>query len=92
MISNTSNGFLSILGSLPIQFAMFLTILSSVKVPRNEEGEFDSASLKIYHLVWIMHLVTFVTLLLNHYYTDVLDVAKSTLNTCIMLFKVLVLI
>lgn len=79
------------LGSLPIQFAMFLTILATVKIERDEEGEWDSDGLEIYTWVWIMHLVLFTTLALNMYYSGVLGLSKNMINTCAMLFKVLIL-
>ena len=92
MISSTSNGFLSVLGALPIQFSMFVAFLATVTIPRVGEDEMDIESVRVYHWVWIMHLAMFATLILNHYYADKLGVARSTLNSCMMLFEVLILI
>ena len=92
IISRSSNGFLSVLGALPVQLAMLVAFLSTVSVPQDEEGEYDADFLFTYHLVWIMHLAMVVTLLLNQYFSEKLGVARMTLNTCMMLFQVLVLI
>ena len=39
-----------------------------------------------------MHVVIFTTIILNHYCSASLGVGKVTLNTCVMLFHVIVLI
>ena len=43
----------------------------------------------MYHLVWVMHEALFITILLNHYFQDVLGVARVTLNTLVMIVYVI---
>ena len=71
---------------------MFIAMIATVRVPKLEEDEWESAALRIYHWVWIMHLAMAATVFLNHYYADSLGVAKQTLNTCMVLFEVIVFI
>ena len=71
---------------------MFLTFLGTVSIPMDENGAKDRHSLQVYHLVWIMHFALFSTLIVNQYFSATLGIAKATLNTCVMLFQVLVLI
>jgi len=46
----------------------------------------------IYHSLWIMHLLVFLTIILNHYGQKILGVWKVTVNTCVMLFQMVILI
>ena len=48
MITKPQNGFLSVLGSFPVHFAMLLTMLGTVHVPRDEFGQTKKESLNIY--------------------------------------------
>ena len=70
---------------------MFLTIIAAVRIERDEEGEWDSDGLEIYTWVWIKHLVLFTVLALNMYYSKVLGLSKNIVNTCAMIFEVLIL-
>ena len=90
MINKATNGFLSVLGALPVQFAMLLAFLATVSIPRDAAGKKDADDSIIYHWVWIMHLVQFVTIALNHY--ESLGVAKHTVNAAVMLLQVVFLI
>ena len=65
---------------------MLITMIATVKIPRNEDDEHDSAALRLYHWVWIMHLAMAVTLFLNYYCSNALGVVKYTLNACMVLF------
>ena len=66
MITKASNGFLSVLGSQPVTFALFLTMVATLKIPRDEDENWEPAALRIYIWVLLMHLVTFVTIVLNN--------------------------
>ena len=90
--SSVSNGFISILGSFPIQFAMFLTFVASVSLPRDEHGEIDPESYKLYNCVWIMHLASALVVLMNQHFPHALGVYKYMVNTCMTLFNVVVVI
>ena len=48
MIIKQSDGFLSVLGSFPVHIAMLLTMLGTVKVPRDESNQMREDSLSIY--------------------------------------------
>ena len=48
MIIRPSNGFLSVLGSFPIHFAMLITMLGTVSIPRDESGDVKEKYLNIY--------------------------------------------
>ena len=90
--SSVSNGFISILGSFPMQFAMFLTFVASVSLPRDEHGEIDPESYKLYNCVWIMHLASALVVLMNQHFPHALGVYKYMVNTCMTLFNVVVVI
>ena len=92
ILNQSSTGFLSVSGALPMQFAMLLTFVGTVSIPRDKADEYEPFSFLVYHIVWIMHLASFVTIFFNQYYSECLGVARVTLNTIMMLFKVLVLI
>ena len=92
LINKATNGFLSVLGSLPVQFAMLLTFLGIVHIPYDKYGQTDIASLQLYHMVWVMHLFLITTIILNRYFSEGLGIAKVTLTTVAMLFEVLILI
>ena len=92
MISHVSGGFLSILGSFTIHFAMLVTQLATVRTPRDDEGKTESDALRIYNTVWAMHLAVCATLLANHYHRKVLGTAKHTINICVVLYYSIVFI
>ena len=71
---------------------MFLAFMATVRIPKDDNGEYETDCRFIYHLIWIMHLAMFLTLLLNQYFPDTLGISRVTLNTFMMLFQVLVLI
>ena len=72
---------------------MFLTVLAAVKVPKDEDNNWESGALRIFYCIWIMHLGTFLTIVLNNHNSEhALGLGKATLNTCMMLFQVVVLI
>ena len=71
---------------------MLLTFLSTVSVPRDGDNNYESDSLTIYYLTWIVHTIVFITLLTNIYFSETLGVLKTTLNTCIMLLYVFFII
>ena len=48
MIVSPQNGFLSVLGSFPVHFAMLLTMLGTVDVPRDDSGEVEEKYQNIY--------------------------------------------
>ena len=87
-----TGGFISLLGSLPTQFALLLTFIGTVNLPRDEEGNTDPTAGPLYHCVWIMHLGSGLTVLLNQHFSSRLGVFKYTLNTCVVVFNVVVLI
>ena len=63
--ASITGGFISLLGSLPTQFALFLTFIATVKIPRDAMGNLDPAAQPLYHCVWIMHLGSSLTVLAN---------------------------
>ena len=68
MLIKPQAGLPSVLGSFVVRSAMLITILATVKVPRNEKDELEDGALRIYNAVWISHLIATMTLLLNHYH------------------------
>ena len=80
MIGKPINGFLSILGSPPLQFSMLLTLLATTHMDQIQE---QSA---LYHQLWLMHLVSLTVICINNFLTPDTFVAKLTLNALTMLF------
>ena len=39
--TSVTNGFISLLGSMPAQFALLLTFLTAVGIPKDEDGNRD---------------------------------------------------
>ena len=39
--TSVTNGFISLLGSMPAQFALLLTFLTAVGIPKDEDGYRD---------------------------------------------------
>ena len=64
---------------------MLLTFLATIKVPSEDPGY-------LYHWIWIMHLAMTLALVVNHFFEEKLGIMKSTLNTSMMLFQVVLLI
>ena len=92
MIAKPSNGFLSVLGSFTIHFALLLTMLSTVNVPRDEFGQMKEDPLRMYTLVCLMHLVVALVLVLNHFSGLSLGISKDMVNTITAIFYVVVLL
>ena len=63
--ASVTSGFISMLGSLPMQLALLLTFIAIIKIPRDVEGNMDKAVVPIYHCIWIMHLGSGLVVLLN---------------------------
>ena len=61
------DGFKVILGSLPLQLAMMITILTSVSVPRDDNDEMDPTAKGTYLWLCIVHLAMFVQIFFNMY-------------------------
>ena len=72
---------------------MLLTFLGSVSLPRDERGERDpEAPILLYNCIWVMHLGSALVVLLNQHFPHALGIGKYTLNTCMTLFNVAVII
>ena len=83
--ASLTNGCVTILGSSPIQFAMFLAFVSTVRTPKDELSH-------LYYWVLTMHIALTLTILLNLHFGKALGIMKSTLNTLMMLFQIVVLV
>ena len=92
MISEGSGGFLSILGSLTIHFAMLIMQIATVRAPKDDEGNYELGTIRIYHAIWIIHLIVCATLLANHYHAQVLGAKKHTINICVALSYTIIFI
>ena len=92
MITRPQNGFLSVLGSFPVHFAMFLAMLGTVDVPIDDSGQYKDGYFKIYSQVWIMHLSVSLVLVLNHFNGKSLGSGKDTINTLATIYYVTVVI
>ena len=82
------DGFKVILGSLPIQFAMLLTVLTMVPVPEND-GVKDSEARATYWWLVIVHLVFFIQISINHYFALDIPMISSISNVVLMLVQVM---
>ena len=80
MIGKPINGFLSVLGSAPLQFSMLLTLLAMAWFDKIQEYSM------LYHQLWVMHLLSFLVICLNNLLTPDTCVAKLAFNTFTMLF------
>ena len=92
MIIRPSNGFLSVLGSFQVHFALILAMLGTVNVPKDEKGNMDRDYLQIYTNVWIMHIVVAVVIVLNNFNGATLGASKYTINTLAAILYIAVLI
>ena len=90
--ASITNGFISLLGSMPAQFGMLLTFLTAVGIPRDEEGNRISDYYLLYHSVWIMHILAGFTVFLNQHYSEKLGILKGTLNTTVMMLYTVIII
>ena len=63
--TSITNGFISLLGSMPAQFGMLLTFLTVVGIPRDEEGNRIPEYYPLYHCTWFIHIAAGFTVLLN---------------------------
>ena len=61
LTSSATNGFISVLGSLPIQFAMLVTFIAVVPLPKDSEEDV----IGIYSGIVIMHFVNSIVVLLS---------------------------
>ena len=61
------DGFKVILGSLPLQFAMMVTIITMIRVPLDSEGEYETEALACYIWLVLLHLILWWQVLVNHY-------------------------
>ena len=86
MITHASGGFLSILGSFTIHFAMLVVQIATLRTPKNDAGNSESGTMRIYHTLWFMHIALCATILANHYHSKLLGAAKHTINICMVLF------
>ena len=57
MINKTAviNGFINILGPLPLQPSMLVTILLTIKTPHDSNGEKDEDARRIKSLLIVLH-------------------------------------
>ena len=92
MIIRPQNGFLSVLGSFQVHFAMLLAMLGTVDVPIDDSGQYKEGYFNIYTQVWIMHLSISLVLVLNHFNGNSLGSGKDTINTLATIFYVIVVI
>ena len=71
MIFNKSvlDGFAIVLGSMPIQFGMLMTLGLSIKIPRHMDNpdKYSEEAFFVYRLLFITHLVILTVKLLRQY-------------------------
>ena len=79
-------GFTSILGPLPVHFAMFLTLLGTVQTTRDEDLQ------HLYWWTWVMHLVMAFVILANSQLKDYLGVTEQGLVTFALFFMIVVIV
>ena len=80
------------LGSFPVHFAMLLTMLGTVDVPKDDSGVVEENYQRIHTQVWILHLIVAIVLVLNHFNGPSLGASKDSINTLSTIFYVVVLI
>ena len=71
---------------------MLLAFISSVSLPRDDNGAIDWAASPMYNCIWIMHLASALTVYLNQQFPQKLGKFKYVLNTFMALFTVIVLV
>ena len=61
------DGFPVILGSLPIQFGMIVTLLVAIRVPKDEDGGYNVNCLSIYKWILWAHIINLICQGINHF-------------------------
>ena len=82
------DGFRVVLGSMPYQFGMFLTMLFIVPVPEFE-GKTDSEARMTYWVVLLVHLILFFQILVNHYFSTKSPTMASITNVLLIFVQVM---
>ena len=88
-IASVIDGFKVILGSLPLQLGMLLTILISIRVPELEDGNKDKDALVTYVMLCIVHILLFTQIFFNHYAAQWSPMFFSATNVVCMLVQVI---
>ena len=85
------DGFKVILGSMPLQFAMLLTVLTLVPVPEDptEPGVKDPDARFTYWWLVFVHGIFFAQILVNHYFALDIPMISSVSNVVLMLAQVM---
>ena len=71
---------------------MILAFLGTISLPKDKNGENEESVRFMYHIIWMAHLVLFGTIIVNHYYADLIGVLRVPLNTVVMMGYVLFII
>ena len=64
----------------------------TVSIPRDEKGNLESGTLRIYLSVLAMHLIVSLALIANHYYSTVIRASKHSINIFVVLYYAIVFI
>ena len=85
------DGFKVILGSMPLQFAMLLTVLTLVPVPEDptEPGVKDHDARVTYWWLVFVHGIFFAQIVVNHYFALDIPMISSVSNVVLMLAQVM---
>ena len=87
-MASVPDGFKVVLGSLPLQMGMLLTVLFMIPIPKFE-GETDKEALFSYILLVTVHTFCFIQILVNHYFAHVVTNVSSVTNIILMMVQVM---
>ena len=85
--SSVIDGFKVILGSMPLQLGMFLTIIFKVPIPEIDGQWDDEAKFYKFYLI-VVHGVLFLQIVVNHYFSQLIPMLSSCTNVVLMLLQV----
>ena len=85
--SSLIDGFKVILGSMPLQLGMFLTVIFKVPVPEID-GQWDTAALAYKIYLVLVHGLLFCQISVNHYYAHDIPMLSSVTNVVFMCMQV----
>ena len=90
MIFNASviDGFKVVLGSLPLQLGMLLTILFMIPIPELN-GENDKEAQLTYIWLVFVHTILFAQIVINHYFAHLFPTLSSLSNVLLMMVQVI---
>ena len=80
------DGFPVILGSLPVQFAMFVAMCISIRIPKDADDERDGKATEIYYLTFFAHVANIICQLLKHYLSPWWHLEKKILTIVVLMY------